>query len=333
MFISQNPIDPNLPASLDPNDLTDWPGLLTAMLADVFTPTSPPLLGLGNNLWMGLASIVVAWAGLRIAFAGAAFRPWDLVTLIIGLSIPLGMLRFYATDIPGVGFSFPMLIPAGANWISELFLTDIIAQMNQANQDLFESWRQNLADQRGLDGEWSMLELLTGIATLVRGGLSFFSTLFFGMLFTFGFLLIFAISLAQILWAQIAISILVFLGPAFIPWMVWKPMSFLFWGWFRAMLTYSLYGVIAAAVMRVWAAVALTLINSVNADWFAVGQPFDGGVTPGVYFVAIVPLFVAAFLSAMKIPELAGALVGGPSGGGFGGMVATAMTLGKGTRG
>ena len=39
--------------------------------------------------------------------------------------------------------------------------------------------------------------------------------------------------------------ILTFVGPMMIPWLVFEPMAFLFWGWFRSMITFALYGAIA----------------------------------------------------------------------------------------
>lgn len=327
MYLQQNPIDPSLPATLPDDQLTNWPSMLDSTLVNLFTPIDPPLLPLGMNLWTGLATIVVAWTGLRIAFAGAAFRPWDLVALVTGLMIPLWMLRFYATDIPGVGFSFPLLIPAGANQIAARFQGDMITEMNLAMHRVGQAFNQNFADAVTDQG------VLVGFANFLTAGIEGFFTSIFGLVFTailsLAFLGIFAITLAQVYWAKIAISILIFVGPAFIPWLVWKPMAFLFWGWFRAMLTYSFYSIIAAAMMRVWCALSLTLMESFVRDSLSFTDALDGG--PSLHATAVIPLFVAAFLSATKIPELAGALGGANvSGGGMGALAATALTMGKG---
>ena len=82
--------------------------------------------------------------------------------------------------------------------------------------------------------------------------------------------LLFAVTYAQVIWAQIAIYILIFIGPIFIPWMVFEPLAFMFWGWFKAMITYSLYGLVAGVVMRVFMGVALgfvTTLNSTTLNW------------------------------------------------------------------
>ena len=49
-------------------------------------------------------------------------------------------------------------------------------------------------------------------------------------------LILSAVVYAQVVWAQIALAILIILGPIFIPFLVFDPLSFLFWGWFRAMI-------------------------------------------------------------------------------------------------
>lgn len=323
-MILQNPIDPNLPAELPVEDLTNWPDLLDGILVDVFTPASPPLLPLGNGLWAGLAGIVVAWTGLRIAFGGH-FNFWDIVRMIIGLAIPLMMLRFYAVPVPGLSLAFPNIIPAGANEIADLIQTDIHAEMNKGLQNLFEAFSQNMAgavaEENFFKRAYRIVE--AGFDNLFYGIASFLASGFFFLLFCG----IFAISMAQVFWAQIAISILIFLGPAFIPWLVFEPMKFLFWGWFRAMWTYSLYAIIAAAMMRIWSALSLTMINSMVRDGLAFGDILSG--TPSIHAIAVIPLFAAAFLSSMKIPELAGAIGGvSVSGGGMLGFVTGALTAG-----
>ena len=323
MFIQQNPIDPTLPASVPPADLTNWPELLNQILDNLLTPGTPPLLALGNNLWTGLALIVVALTGFRIAFAGASFNFWTIIKMVLGLMVPLAMLRFYDTPFPGVGLAFPNIIPAGANQITDLLRSDIITEMNASTLRLSEAFTQNLAagtaegggifNVAGAIQAWLENKIMTIIGWLGQ------------LVLLIAFIGIYAIAMAQVFWAQIAIAILIFLGPAFIPWLVFEPMSFLFWGWFRAMWTYSLYAIIATALMRVWCTLSLTLLESLVADNLSYTDVLDGGVN--VHFVAIIPLFAAAIMSASKVPELAGAIAGAsPSGGGMGAITSTAIS-------
>ena len=40
------------------------------------------------------------------------------------------------------------------------------------------------------------------------------------------------------------------LGPVFIAFLLFEPLSVLFWGWFRTLMVYTLYGVLPGAILR-----------------------------------------------------------------------------------
>ena len=328
MFLQQNPIDSTLPDSYDVDQVGSWPLEIADLLNGLFEPGTAPLLGMGNTLWTGLASIVVVWAGLRIAFSGASFRPWELVTLIIGLSIPLGMLRFYTAAVPGVGLPFPFIIPAGADAIAAAFSGDMATENELAVSRMYEGFRQNMEAARAGEDLPGIFQLGSMIRAAVQNIIAFITTLTFGIVFTTAFVVVYSICFAQVIWAQVAIAILIYLGPVMIPWLVYQPMSFLFWGWFKAIWTYSLYSIIAAAVLRVFVALSVSLIESVNAAIVNDMDPVSGPET-GAFLLAIIPLLVAAIMAALKVPELASAIVGSGGGGGVAGAAAMAMTGGK----
>ena len=329
MFLQiQNPIDPTLPATMPVESVPGWPLQIDLVLENLFTPATPPLLAMGNNLWTGLSLIVVVWTGARIAFAGASFRPWDLITLIIGLTIPLTMLRFYAVDVPGVGMPFPLIIPAGAETIAQAFQTDMATELQRAQTELSEAYRQNLNATMAGEGMPSALRIGAYLWALTQNAVAWTQTFAMALGFGTAFILIYALCLAQVIWAKVALAILVYLGPVLIPWLVFQPMAFLFWGWFRALWTYSFYSIIAAAVLRIFGAICITLIQSMNAAVGVGAAPADGPEM-GQFVLAVIPLLAAAFMAAMKVPELASAIVGSSSGGGIAGAAAMAMTQGK----
>lgn len=228
------------------------------------------------------------------------------------------MLRFYAVNFPGVGMPFPNIIPAGANQIADLFRADSITEFNLGLQRLDEAYTRNV---EGADNLFQRLDAMLEnpwVRIQVWLKQSFLKLMFYAL---------FAVTLAQVFWAQIAVAILIFLGPAFIPWLVFQPMSFLFWGWFRALWTYSIYAIIAGALMRIWTAIGLTTLNSFVNDSLSYVDP--GSAIPTIHELAIIPLVVAAVLSAMKVPELAGAIGGASvSGGGMAGFTTGALTMG-----
>ena len=184
------------------------------------------------------------------------FSMWTIIELVIGLWIPWVMLQFYATPIPGVGFTFPGLIAGGGNWLHSFFLGDIVPAMQIELSNLVHTQTTAVSDA------WagtSWLELYTALGDVV-------GTLIIGtsmMLFIFLCLVvIYAVTYAQVIWAQMAMLILTFVGPMMIPWLVFEPMTFLFWGWFRSMITFALYCAIAGAIMRVFMSVCLGYITT-----------------------------------------------------------------------
>ena len=114
-----------------------------------------------------------------------------------------------------------------------------------------------------------------------------------------------AVTYAQVIWAQIALAVLIILWLIFIPFLVFDPLSFLFWGWFRAMVIYSLYAVMAGAVLRVFSAVGIAYITSLGNANLDMQSLMD----VGLWMLAVMPLFVSGMLASLKCGELASMLV------------------------
>ena len=96
--------------------------------------------------------------------------------------------------------------------------------------------------------------------------MSFLHTIIFELFLLFILLcliVIYAVSMAQVLWAQLALGVLLILRPPFIPFILVEPLAFLFWGWFKSMFTYTLYGAIAAALMRVFLAASIGWMDAI----------------------------------------------------------------------
>ena len=136
---------------------------------DIMAANGPTILNAGNTLWRGLAAIVVVWTGIKIAMSGT-FSMWAIIELVIGLWIPWVMLVFYATPIPGVGFTFPGMIAGGGNWLHSFFLSDIVPAVQIELSNLVQVQTTALSDA------WagtSWLELYTALgdvlSTLIVG--------------------------------------------------------------------------------------------------------------------------------------------------------------------
>ena len=294
-------IDPSIPTNIPPGDLDNFESLLAQVLNGIIGSSGPLLLATGDQLWTGLAAVMVVWTGVQIAMSGT-FQPWQLIRLIIGLWIPWVMLHFYDTPLPppAGAYTFPSMIVEGGNWLMDMFLADIVTAMRTELSNMMNTHMTRITD--AWDG-FNMLDLLRAgggaIATLLVGTIM--------MLFTMLMLiLLYCVTYAQVLWAQLAIAILVFLGPLFIPWLLFEPLSFLFWGWFRSLLVFSLYGALAGAVMRVFLGVTLGYVTTFSNQTLSLDIWTMGG-----WMLAILPLFVAGILASTKVGELASMLVTG----------------------
>ena len=265
------------------------------------------ILGWGNGLARGIALILIVWTGARIALSGT-FQAWELIKFILTLSLPLGLLQFYATPFAG-GFSFPELITAQGDAITALFGTDILAQGMGTVMVLARDHYNIVAEQAGSTNLWNAVTTggrqVTHLALLaaILGS------------FVLGMVVVIALALAQVIFAKIAVAVLVTLGPLFIPFMVVPKMDFLFWGWFKAMLQYSLYSAIAAAMIGLWTRIIMGFSRGLSATDFTV-QTMTAAT--GVWLVPVFGVIICAIVSILKIGDIAGMIVGaGSDGAGF----------------
>ena len=294
-------IDPSVPTNIPPGQLDDFQGFLTTVLNSIIGTSGPILLNAGQQLWTGLAAIMVVWTGVKIAMSGN-FQPWEVIRLIIGLWIPWAMLNFYATPLPppADSFTFPGMIVAGGNWLMDLFIADVGTAMRTELSNMLNTHMTGITD--AWDG-YNLWDLITSSGSAI---MTLFTATIMMIFAAIMLVLLYCITYAQVLWAQMAIAILIFLGPLFIPWMVFEPLSFLFWGWFRSLIVFSLYGAIAGAVMRVFMGVALGYVTTYSNTTLN----FDMSTQAG-WVLIIMPLFVAGILASLKVGELASMLVTG----------------------
>ena len=275
-------IDPNIPANLPPEEIRDFQSFIQTALDGLTAAAGGEVMTLGTGMFTGLALIVIVIAGVKIAFSGN-IQPWEVVRLVIGIWIPWVMMQFYTTTIPGMSQTFPGMIAEGGNFLHEMLLGDIISSMQTELGDMVRAIAANMQTQAA---QGNVIGILTGgvhaFITAVAG--SIIMALLVLML-----IVLFAVTYAQVIWAQIALAILIILGPIFIPFLVFEPMAFLFWGWFKGMLTYSLYAVIAGCVLRVFSAVGIayiTTLGGANLDTQSMTQV-------GLWTLAVIPLFIA----------------------------------------
>ncbi len=262
MQLPPQSIDPNVPTQIPDDQLQDFKSFLDVVLDTVIGGAAPDVHTLGLQLWGGLAAVMVAWTGLKIAFSGT-FDAWTIVKLVIGIAIPRTLLHYYVVPIPGVGLTFPAMIASGGIWLQNLFLSDVVSA-----------------------GYTEMTALVQAYS------------------------------------AHLSAAIAILLGPVFIAFLLFEPLAFLFWGWFRTLMVYTLYGVVAGAVLRVFMGVGMGYITT-YADAL-MGTGTSDPMELWLWAVVLLPLVVCGLMASLKVGELAAMLVSG-SGNAGSGFVALVM--------
>ena len=311
----QQSIDPNVPTQIPDDQLQDFKGFLDIVLDTVVVGAAPDVHTLGLQLWGGLAAVMVAWTGLKVAFSGT-FQPWELIKLVIGIAIPRTMLHYYIVPIAGVGLTFPAMIAGGGIWLQNLFLSDVVSAGYGEMAALVQAYSTHLS------AAWSsgnVLSILTSGVTVIFSSLV---SLVMGASLVVCLLALFCITYAQVIWAQVAIAIAILLGPVFIAFLLFEPLSFLFWGWFRTLMVYTLYGVVAGAVLRVFMGVGLGYMTTYADALMGTGTADAGELW--LWAVVLLPLVVSGLWAGLKVGELASMLVSG-SGSAGSGFVALVM--------
>jgi len=299
---------PNVNAGNIQNVVQFVEGELTGVITG---STQTTILSWGRQFLTAIALILIVWTGLRVAFSGT-FQAWELIRFIIVLSLPYGMLEFYRTPFPmtgGPNLTFPQIVTGLGSALTGLFGADIIAEGIQAVMALAHDHMQIVGSEADSFSIWRAIR--TGGKQVTHLALM---TALLGS-FVLGMTFVVALAIAQVIFAQIAIAVLVTLGPIFIPFMVVPKMDFLFWGWLKALIQYSLYSAIAAVMVTVWTNIILGLARGLSQQNFTLQSITVGA---GLWFVPAFVLIFCAIVCILKIGDIAGMIVGGGSdGGGF----------------
>jgi TrbL/VirB6 plasmid conjugal transfer protein len=253
-------------------------------ISELLISHSAAIQAMGLNLFRGLALILIVWFGVKAALSAAhghgGFNFAHFADLILLISFGLGMLTYYSTPIPGVGYSFSDLITQETLQLSALIESDQMQQIADAVV--------NAEEQLGSPpGVFSFHESLTFIVMAVA------------------LAAMQAVAFAIIAYGYAASAVCVLLGPIFIPFFIVPKMDWLFWGWFKAFLGFSFYQVVASAFIFVFSRVLLGMLAVIGP--LSLSNAFT--ILPAL----LVTLFVCIY-GLIKIPELTASILGGRAG-------------------
>jgi hypothetical protein len=253
-------------------------------ISQLLSSHSAALQAAGLNMFRGLAVILIVWFGIKAALSASqghgGFHFAKFADLIFLISFGLGMLTYYSTPIPGVGYSFSDLITKEALSISGQIESD----QTQRIATTITTAEQQLGTP---PGSFNILEDLTFLLIAV---------LLAAMQ---------AVSFAVIAYGYVASAVCVLIGPVFIPWFIVPKMDWLFWGWFKAFIGFGFYQVVASAFIFVFSKVLTSMFQVI------------GNISISNALTILPALFITLFVciyGLVKIPELTGAILSGRSG-------------------
>ncbi|PWT96946.1 MAG: hypothetical protein C5B51_32310 [Terriglobia bacterium] len=269
---------------MPPSSMND----LFAFLTDLMTEHASMFESIGNNMFRGFAVILIVWFGVKSALASAGyghsgFHFDHFASLLMTIAFGFGMLTYYSQPLPGLGISFYHLI-----------IDQGLDLANQLNHSLVqEVWDRLTNLYWGM--ETPALTLALNILEIVRYGITVLCILFaqaavFGVI-SFGY---------------VAAAIAVMLGPVFIPFFIVPGLEWIFWGWFKSLLQYAFYPVVANAYLFVFGNMLIHFVDAHPA-------PYDGAAMV-VFFFPLVLMLLAFTYGILKIPSLVNSLFTGRSG-------------------
>jgi hypothetical protein len=258
---------------------------LFQFLSDLLTTHSGTFQALGQNLFRSFAVILIVWFGVKSALSSASggpgFRMDHFAQLLLSIAFGFTMITYYSQPIPGFGVSFHSLITdeglALANQLNNGMVSDIFSSLD----NIYFSLEVPLIAYDIV----AILHFVLIVAAIIVLEAAVFFVIAFG---------------------YIAAAIAVLLGPVFIPFFIVPKMEWLFWGWFKALLQYAFYPVVANAYLYVFGSMLVHLADSHP-------PPYDGPAI-ALLFAPLLFLLIAFLYGVVKIPSLVSSLFSGSSG-------------------
>jgi type IV secretory pathway VirB6-like protein len=261
---------------------------LFAFLTLLMTENASLFETLGQNLFRGFAVIMIAWFGIKtaLAAAGGGHGPIhfdQFASLLITIAFGFGMITYYSMPLPGVGVSF-----------YHLFIDQGLVLSNQLNHAIVQEIWDRLTglywgmETPGLTLALNILEIIRYAVTtacLLAAQAAIFGVIAFG---------------------YIAAAIAVILGPLFIPFFIVPGLEWIFWGWFKALIQYAFYPVVANAYLFVFGNLLIHFVDAHPAPY--------SGANMAVFFFPLVMMLISFTYGILKIPSLVNSLFTGKSG-------------------
>ena len=268
---------------------------------DNLSATAAPLLNaMGLRMVLSLATIMMVWFGVQEALAsahgGPGFNMGKFLNFFMLMTFAYVMVKYYDSTIPGLSFSLRSLIKDGSNSIVSTIGADTANNMLDS------------IDKILMQGGPGMTVLVAPYAVIVY------------VIVQFLLAVLSALTSAILAYGAVGSAVVGILGPIFIPFLVIKQLDFLFWGWFKAFLSFAFYKVVAAAV--------LSVMSNIFMNYYTNLIDFTHPLDLAKHFPLLVMLIFVNLFIITKIPAMVATIFSGHTGGHDAGMgIATALAL------
>jgi hypothetical protein len=87
-------------------------GTVQQAIANLLTTHEPEFISIGMRLFLSIATIMLAWHGIRMMLSGREMgeQIYSFARLMLTVSFGYAMIAYYETPIPGIGSSFSNLV-------------------------------------------------------------------------------------------------------------------------------------------------------------------------------------------------------------------------------
>jgi hypothetical protein len=251
-------------------------------ISTLLTTHEPEFLRFGQGLFAALATIVIAWQGIRLMFSheGLNEQLFDFAKLLLFVSFGYGLIAFYESPLPGIGVSFSNLITDQAFYFQSVLEARSFDNVYQHLDELSNHFLQPDA--------WSILANLIYWTVLVLIAVAK------------------ALSLAVISFGLIASAVCALVGPIFVPFFIVPKLDFLFWGWLKAFIQYSFIPVIAIAFLMIFEQFVFRYVTTL--------PPTVTTAEYGVYGLQAVAVILTFSIGMLLVPSLTASIFSGQGG-------------------
>jgi type IV secretory pathway VirB6-like protein len=251
-------------------------------ITNLLTTHEPEFLRFGYSLFTALATIVLAWEGIRLMFSsdGLGDKLFDFAKVLLFVSFGYGLIAFYESPLPGIGVSFSNLITDQTFYFQSVLEARAFDNLYQHLDDLAGHFMQPDA--------WSILANLLYWTVLLLVALAK------------------ALSLAVIAFGLIASAVCALLGPIFVPFFIVPKLDWLFWSWLKAFIQYSFIPVVAIAFLMIFERFIYRYVTTL--------PPTVAPAEYGIYGIQAVAVIITFVVGMLLVPSLTNNIFSGGGG-------------------